>query len=146
LTAGLAHEKVVTASILKAPQEIVVAFLQGLFDTDGTVDLRDGHPSLATSSPRLAREVHLLLVNLGVVARMRCKPTACRPAYILDIRGEEARRFMETVGFRLARKASRAFFRVGNPNLDLVPHVAPLVDSLVRLQTFPRAVHKRFYD
>jgi phosphate starvation-inducible protein PhoH/intein/homing endonuclease len=146
LSAKLAHEKEVPACVLRAPREIVVAFLQGLFDTDGTVDRRDGYPSLATSSPALAHQVQLLLLNLGVVARLRSKRTLCRTAYLLDIRGEEASHFVEAVGFRLECKAELVRRRLRNPNLDLVPHVAHLINAVVREHSFSRAIHKKFWD
>src|SRR5205085_11064884 len=124
-----------------------VAFLQGLFDTDGTVSLPQGYPSWGTASPQLATEVQVLLLNLGVVTHRRLKKTARRPCHILDIWGEEADHLAGVVGFRLARKA--ALLRPGarrNTNLDVVPHAARLLDSVVRVHTFSRTVHKQLYD
>src|SRR5439155_8808504 len=63
-----AHHKRVPRSIMRAPRAQVVAFLQGLFDTDGYADKRYGNVELATSSEQLAKEVQLLLLNLGIVA------------------------------------------------------------------------------
>ncbi|MCZ7668168.1 MAG: LAGLIDADG family homing endonuclease [Chloroflexi bacterium] len=57
-----------TPSILRAPKEIVRAFLQGLFDADGFVENRYGNVRFSTSSPRMAREVQLLLLNFGLIA------------------------------------------------------------------------------
>src|SRR5205807_5068358 len=65
-----AHEKHVPRAVLRAPRHIAGAFLQGLFDTDGYADKRYGNVQLSTASPRLAREVQLLLLNMGLVASL----------------------------------------------------------------------------
>ena len=55
--------------IRQSPQNIVGAYLRGLFESDGT--LIHGYPSLTTSSKRLAREVATLLIGLGCPVRIR---------------------------------------------------------------------------
>jgi ribonucleoside-diphosphate reductase alpha chain len=69
-----AHEKRVPGSIWTAPREAVVGFLQGLFTTDGTVNLSPRKKScsirLASSSVVLLREVQLLLLNFNIVTRI----------------------------------------------------------------------------
>ena len=104
---GRAHDKHVPHSILRAPKQIVIAFLQGLFDTDGWAANQQAKVFLATSSQRLAREVQLLLLNLGIVASLKVKPTKCQPSYQVAIYGEDAIRFHTQVGFRLPRKQAR---------------------------------------
>ena len=51
-----------------------LALLQGLMDTDGTVEKR-GTCYLSTSSERLAKEVEFLCRSLGAVAYIKCKKT-----------------------------------------------------------------------
>ncbi|MCI0549362.1 MAG: hypothetical protein L0287_00250 [Anaerolineae bacterium] len=69
-----AHEKRVPSSIWSAPRETVVGFLQGLFTTDGTVNISSYKKScsirLASSSVDLLRDVQLLLLNFGIVSRI----------------------------------------------------------------------------
>ncbi|MCA1899450.1 MAG: ribonucleoside reductase class II, partial [Chloroflexi bacterium] len=69
-----AHEKRVPASIWHAPREAVVGFLQGLFTTDGTVNLSELKKScsirLASASLELLQEVQILLSNFGIVSRI----------------------------------------------------------------------------
>jgi|CXWL01.1.fsa_nt_gi ribonucleotide reductase alpha subunit len=55
--------------IRQSPQNIVGAYLRGLFEADGT--LTHGYPNLGTSSARLAREVSTLLIGLGCPVQMR---------------------------------------------------------------------------
>jgi DNA mismatch repair protein MutS len=57
--------------ILCAPRECVVAYLQGLFDTDGYVERKYGNVFLTTASRQLALETQMLLLNLGIVASLR---------------------------------------------------------------------------
>jgi ribonucleoside-diphosphate reductase alpha chain len=55
--------------IRQSPQNIVGAYLRGLFEADGT--LTYGYPNLGTSSARLAREVSTLLIGIGCPVQMR---------------------------------------------------------------------------
>ena len=55
--------------IRQSPQNIVGAYLRGLFEADGT--LIHGYPSLNTSSVGLAREVSTLLIGLGCPVGIR---------------------------------------------------------------------------
>lgn len=146
VTGCLAHQKQMPACILRAPRPMVVAFLQGLFDTDGCADRRDGYVSLASSSIQLIHQVQLMLLNLGIVTQLRSKPTSRRTAFTLEIRGEETAHFMDRVGFRLPRKAERIKILRWNTNLDVVPHAGVLLDSVVRQHTLSRKVHKQFGD
>jgi len=61
-------EKHVPEMIFRAPKEITVAFLRGLFDADGTVSNPSQHPmiSLSSISKRLLQEVQLLLLQFGI--------------------------------------------------------------------------------
>lgn len=142
-----AHEKRVPRPVLQAPKPQVIAFLQGLFDAGGAVDRRSGNVSLSTASKSLAQEVQLLLLNLGVVTVLRRKATTHRNRFTVEAYGEDADRFFEEVGFRLARKQRRrkpAARR--NPNLDVVPHVGLLIDEAVRARRLTRAQHRSLYD
>ncbi len=69
-----AHEKRVPASIWNAPREAVVGFLQGLFTTDGTVNISTFKKScsirLASASLELLQDVQMLLLNFGIVGRI----------------------------------------------------------------------------
>ncbi len=120
-----AHEKTVPLSILRAPKEIVRAFLQGLFDADGFVENRYGNVRFSTSSPRMAREVQLLLLNFGLIASLREKKTNRRPNYRISINGADAINFHKLIGFRLPRKAERRELAsdLRHPNIGGIPHL-----------------------
>jgi DNA mismatch repair protein MutS len=121
-----AHKKSVPASILKAPKEIVIAFLQGLFDADGFVENRYGNVRYATSSLKMAKEVQLLLLNFGIIASLQVKKTTRRPSYRISINGEDAIYYHKNIGFRLARKAERSQLasQIRMPNVGSIPHLA----------------------
>jgi ribonucleoside-diphosphate reductase alpha chain len=121
------HEKVVPWAVEQAPQEIVAAFLRGLFDADGCVsDRREyRYVGLGSSSRALLVGVQRLLTTFGVYSRI-CETRQAdgeegsfsyvrkdgsiaiydaRPMYDLRITAKAIERFADTVGFSLSRKA-----------------------------------------
>ncbi|HSJ88963.1 MAG TPA: LAGLIDADG family homing endonuclease, partial [Anaerolineales bacterium] len=80
VTSARAYQKRIPNSIWSAPREAVVGFLQGLFTTDGTVNLSSYKKScsirLASSSVELLRDVQLLLLNFGIVSRIHKRRNA----------------------------------------------------------------------
>ncbi|HEX8068381.1 MAG TPA: PhoH family protein [Pyrinomonadaceae bacterium] len=150
LSTGKAATKRVPAAILRAPEPIVAAYLRGLFDADGMVEKRDGVVTLSSVSELLLRQVQIVLLNFGVVAAKAVKRTRYRgrahTSHLLTIAGAEAERFHELIGFALERKRARRQARTPNTNIDVVPHVGPLLSAAVRAATFTRAEHHRFDD
>ncbi len=128
-----ATAKRIPACILSAPRPILRAFLQGLFDTDGAADQK-GNVSLSTSSPELAHQVHLLLLNFGIVASLQTKKGvhSVNPSYQVSIYGAEAARFYQVIGFQLARKQARAarVSKLRMPNVGGIPFLAPALKSV----------------
>lgn len=112
--------------LLDKDRDSIISFLQGLFDTDGTVDSKRLTVSYCTSSMSLAEVVHLCLLNLGIVSRKRFKKNNKASAYIIDICGKDAILFKDIVGFKLSRKQNLLSKRCDgakiNTNTDIVPH------------------------
>ena len=150
MSSGRAADKQVPQAVLRAPREIVAAFLRGLFDTDGTVSRRDGYPTLYSVSELLIKQVQLLLLNFDILANKRPKWTRYkgerRLSYQLEITGTDADRFFEEIGFSLVRKQSLRQNRSRNTNIDRVPHVEDLIQTMVGGVVLSRAIHKRFGD
>lgn len=143
-----AADKVVPTAILRGPRSCAVAFLQGLFDADGSA-WPDGYIEFGTRSKQLASQVQLLLANLGIIAHRTCKDRTGTDFWQLFIGGQDALRFYQEVGFRLSRKQQRGqklHERMrGWHRSDLVPGVnRPLAALIDKTRPHSRKIHKLF--
>ncbi|MDP9353013.1 MAG: hypothetical protein M3P51_15945, partial [Chloroflexota bacterium] len=124
-----AGEKRVPESLWRAPREAVIGFLQGLFTADATIvdhgskDQKTCEVRLDSVSRELLRDVQQLLLNLGIVTRLRegrvaglrMLPAgggserlyACASQYHLSIAKENLTRFRQEVGFLVPEKNTR---------------------------------------
>jgi intein/homing endonuclease len=132
------YYKSVPYSIRTATKEVQTAFLQGYFDTDGTVHNKNGGVSCCSVSKKLLQEVQLMLLNFGIISRLREKKTKSEfgKAYLLDIFSEDAYKFKEMIGFRLKRKQKVLdnYFqnKTLNVNKDTIPHALQLCHSITK--------------
>jgi replicative DNA helicase len=125
--------KFVPAPVFAVPDQQVALFLRHLWATDGSISLPAAGPkvrlSYSSSSRRLIDDVQLLLLRLGVQARITTVTELTgRPGYQLRIEGvEHQRRFLEGVGIHGARgrlvEPALALLDdvVANPNVDTIP-------------------------
>jgi ribonucleoside-diphosphate reductase alpha chain len=108
-----AHEKRVPESLWRAPRGAVVGFLQGLFTTDGTVNLSERKKScsirLASASLVLLQEVQLLLLNFGIISRI-LKRRAAGNRYLPDGKGGRKEYFVHADYELLIDKSNRDRF------------------------------------
>jgi len=135
----LAHDKQIPSSILQSSREIVVAFLRGLFDTDGSIERKRAVFEYTTVSLKLARQIQMLLLNLGIVPLFNVKGKTIhgykRSVYRINITGTYLPKFCQAVGFRLPRKQKllenwvRQIGRGVNTNVDLFYHLGQIVDN-----------------
>jgi phosphate starvation-inducible protein PhoH len=150
MSSGPASEKHVPHAILRAPRQIVSAYLRGLFDADGTVSRRDGHAILYSVSKRLIDEVQVLLLNFGILSRKCPKWTLYREerrlSYQLEIAGVDVDLFASEIGTALPRKQALFQERPRNTNADVVPFLSRVVREGTAGGRFPRHVHKRLED
>ncbi len=132
----LSYDKIVPPTIMMAPREVVVAFLQGLFDTDGYFERYTA--GIGTVSKKMSDQVLAMLLNLGVVAKRRVKTPAdqqhARPVYEIVISGTALRDFAHKIGFRLKRKQSAlenylSAHVISNTNVDIFRHVEKQVED-----------------
>jgi ribonucleoside-diphosphate reductase alpha chain len=113
--------------VWRGSEDCVRAYLRGLFQTDGTVNVSSFNQScsirLASSHPGLLKDVQVLLSNLGVFCRIRKRRDAagrvmpdgrgghrsyrCAENHELIIDGESRDRFMGEVGFLLPSKTQK---------------------------------------
>lgn len=107
-------EKVLPSTILSATQERMTACIQGLFDTDGTLQIstKKGGTSICVSfcntSEQLVKQIQYILLHYGIVScltsRQRKENNSWNRVYELLITGQNAVKFGQQIGFRLKRK------------------------------------------
>ncbi|MEW6130035.1 MAG: LAGLIDADG family homing endonuclease [Acidobacteriota bacterium] len=122
-------------AVLAGGAATVSAFLRGLFESDGSIS--NGVISFVSASERLAREVQIALLGLGIVSTRRSlEPEAGR--YGASLRHEvrvlnssEVLRFRDSVGFVSQRKQAL---------LDACEDRGSRADSI------PAALLKKLYD
>lgn len=109
--------------ILQSNKKVVAAFISGLFDTDGTLQIaaRKGYDSCCVSfcntSEILIKQLHQVLLYFGIKAHLSDRDRNHRNknlhkvkwkhVYELKITGENVKRFYEQIGFRLSRKQNK---------------------------------------
>ena len=99
LLIGKIPHKKISGVILQANEKTVVAFLQGMFDADGTFSTN--HFEWSTVSKIISKEVHLLLLNMGIVSRLSQKIVNGKVYYGLHIVDYPMlKRFYNKVGFK----------------------------------------------
>ena len=146
---ALGPEKQVPWAIEQAPASAVGAFLQGLFDADGTVvvDSQKGnYVGLGSTSLDLLRGVQKLLSTFGVICRIyttrhegpspfeyttkdgMAHPHRQKTMYDLRITSESIVGFAEHIGFSLSRKQALLRGLVAQSEVHDVRRTARLVD------------------
>jgi len=92
------HNKFVPSCILSASKENQCHFLKGLFE-DGSVNVKNGkfdHIELTMKNELLAKQVQVILLNMGIVTT---KNKLSNGLSIIYIYKEEARMFYKNIGF-----------------------------------------------
>ncbi|KKP41937.1 MAG: hypothetical protein UR31_C0021G0014, partial [Parcubacteria group bacterium GW2011_GWA2_33_14] len=132
----LSYDKTIPYTILQAPKETVVAFIQGLFDSDGYSDRNI--VGIATVSKKMSDQIMMILLNLGIVARLRIKSKVdqyhTRPVYEIVISGDALKIFAKEVNFKLPRKKEllEKYLNqhlASNTNVDLFPHISGIIEK-----------------
>ena len=113
--------------IWQGSEDCVRAYLQGLFQADGTVNISSKSQScsirLASSHPNLLKDVQAILSNFGIFCRIRkrrdeamrllpdgkgnLKSYHCKANYEIIIDGQSRERFMDEIGFISDNKNSK---------------------------------------
>ena len=127
-------QKFVPSFVWAAPPAVKRAFLQSLFEGDGSSSLLPRNTiqiSYSTRSARLAREVQQLLLEFGVVTR-QCRYDSGEIKVVVTNR-RDARIFAATVGF-LGRKQAKLESELGSVPVtstalssDHVPYVGDFI-------------------
>ena len=132
LPAGHSADKSVPLAIRRSPRSLVLEFLAAYAEGDG--HLGTARIEIATASSRLAEEIQLLALNLGVVGRRSTINGYARLAFL----GAEAARLARLLRPYLVtprkRDAAAGLASVPadrRPNLDVIPGLVPALRSLL---------------
>lgn len=117
---ALSTDKRVPPLVMRAGRESVVGFLRGFFEAEGHA-IEGSGVEVSSASERLLREVHLLLLRLGIVSVLKPKQGQDHTYWQLSIFSEDARLFLQQVGF-VTRQKQDVLEKADNTNLDVVPH------------------------
>ncbi len=108
-----ATAKDVPTAIHRAPDDLKVAYLQGLFSADGCIRAngaaKEKEVMLASSSAQLLRSVQLLLADLGITSRTSWMHPQGRknPQGQLHIYNQQSRKFVSLIGFPCSEDKDR---------------------------------------
>ena len=125
------REKFLPAEVFGLPDDQVILFLRHLWATDGHVSRRPNGLVLfyATGSRRLAKDVQLLLLRLGISSCIRAQPKAgYQDTFAVHVRGAENQlEFLREVGIHgergkpIPEYVSYLSSISPNTNVDVVP-------------------------
>jgi intein/homing endonuclease len=94
--------KITPWCVLKSPKSVKKLYIKGLFDTDGGVNKNCIH--FTTSSCKLAREVHIMLLSLDIISSLKYMPNDHAGAWRITITGVDSRNYMVNIGFDVEHK------------------------------------------
>lgn len=130
----LSYYKEVPYSIRTATREAQISFLRGYFDCDGGFDGKG--VSCCSVSKKLMKEIQMMLLNLGIVSRLREKKTKSKfgKAFLLQITSHNMEIFHNIVNFGLTRKRKqiRNYLesKILNSNVDTIPYIMDICHTL----------------
>ena len=118
---SLAPERTLPQEFINSNEDFLLGLLDGLFSTDGSVNLRSNHPQIRfhTASQNLAEQVRLMLLYFGVhsrISKSSRKPHTMadgreirydRPKYDLTISGESFGRFADQITLSHPQKQAK---------------------------------------
>ena len=123
----LSKYKTIPKSIMQASREAVIAFLQGLFDTDAGV--HGVTFEYTTASKKLSRQVQSCLLNIGIRSSLKLKKVKKYPQnnyWRICVMGNSLRVFERLVGFKYQLNKIQTLKKIvqkpTNPNVEVMPY------------------------
>jgi len=114
---GTSFTKHVPKPIREGSKEVCCAYLSALFEGDGTIGFypqkntkygqTDTYICYDSRSEDLVKDVHLILLNLGIISSRMTGIQVGKPVHRITIRGKNIDRFAVLIGFRGKRKKAR---------------------------------------
>ncbi len=121
-----ASKKVFPKQILQASSDVIVKFLQGMFDGDGCSN--DKIVKYSTTSKRLAEQLQIVLLNFGIRSRISYTETKTSNSSVISNKNHMCKiyevfilesnipKFYEKIGFGLDRKQENVKHHIGKKN------------------------------
>jgi intein/homing endonuclease len=118
-----ARDKEIPLSILKMPKEVIINFLQGMFDGDGMSTMKE--IKYSSTSKKLIKTLQTLLLNFGIISHVKKETQKTSESsiipnkehictiYNLKIYSNHALKFYSEIGFRLDRKQKNIEYLIG---------------------------------
>jgi recombination protein RecA len=132
-------DKVIPYCVRTAGPKVQAAFLSALYEGDGWIE-KGPEIGYASASRELAEQVQLLLHGFGIPASLCAKfnKTYERDYYTVLVGPAGVRRFLDTIGFRSARRAqqvARHAERITERSChaENIPGLWPLLDTLRKM-------------
>jgi replicative DNA helicase Mcm len=130
--------KQIPNEILRSPNVIIKEFLKAYYDCEAHVS-RDGI-AVVSASRTLLEQVSILLLRFGIISQLHKTysratnaPGHKRTKYErLIICGENAKKYVELIGFRSTAKikATKKIPKKSNTNIDVIPNLRKLLKEI----------------
>lgn len=145
--------KEIPPNMLAASKEKMTKCLQGIFDTDGTVEVSEDKRgggisivvSLTNTSERLVEQVQFILLHYGIISTRssRWREKGRYKIWELFIHGQDCKKFAELIGFNLKRKSNQlnnglTLKKRNITNGDEVPFVKEIMINIAELNRIPK--------
>lgn len=115
--------KVIPDCIMRSTKKMVTSFLSGLFEADG--ECYKSKIGYSSKSKKLIHQIQVIMINIGIVPRVRTKIINKRQYYIIEISGKDADLFMAEIGFITKFKMKNwSPPAIRNTNIDVIPNFA----------------------
>ncbi len=142
-----ANFKEIPSRLLQCSRKVLIALLQGLFDGDGGINIKNGLNRVAytSTSEKLINQIRIILANTGILCgkymwpKENDKPHLDKTGHIikanfdrytLELTGVFSDMFVDNVGFRLERKKKIFGKRTTKPFLFEIPNGNEIIDKL----------------
>lgn len=129
-------QRTVPDCVLRSTRESNIEFLRGIFEAEASV-LKCGGIEFSSASEELAKQLQIMLLRFGIVARRRdfkVKGYDQNTYWKLTIFGQDARNFRDRIGFISSRKIEDLEValrdRATNANHDVIPNSKELIEDL----------------
>lgn len=132
-----AKNKKVPNIIKRASNEIVLEFIKGYFDSDGTVSKSRSTISMTSASKQLVEDLHILFKRFEIQSQIgftHCKSQTSekKKYYRLKITSsDEIQKFKEIITLNSYKNnLLNREFKDSNPNIDVIPNISNFIKSL----------------